>query len=123
MERPCIHALMLIALVLAGCTERALPIADSTTIDCAHVVFDPAGPTQVCEGVAGFCSISGALTDGRRVRESCANDSCTLFVDDVLTCTCPTAYVDFNNICPSTGVPTCDSWIPNWNEIAPCEAP
>lgn len=91
----------------------------AAAIDCTAVAFDFDAPITECAKVAGSCAITGTLPDGRALRESCANDNCDLFVDNVKVCVCPSKLIDFGNTC-SNGVATCSSWKVDYSDIQSC---
>jgi hypothetical protein len=83
-------------------------------VDCDRIDFAWHAETRMCLE-DDRCTITGELTDGRRVRQECSGDgrarpwACTLFVDDVAACQCATTREDPSNTC-ANGISTCVGW-------------
>jgi hypothetical protein len=112
-------------LALASCGGKVVVEDESGTggagLDCAAVSFDFDAPILACTEGPDRCELVGTLPDGRAVREACdgSTTECDLFVDDVLTCSCPSDRIDFATAC-SNGVPTCANWLVDYSDIDFC---
>lgn len=125
-----------LSLILAGCGGNVVFIDDGETsgggrspstvtssggFDCGDVSFDFDVPPLVCTNGTTGCELIGQMPDGRAVRESCDGSTlqCSLFIDDVLVCTCPAEHIDFANTC-GNGVPLCSDWHMNLSTAEQC---